>query len=97
MKSLPHPIILETACGHDGREKNLIKLINIAKKANGKCIKFQIFNLEERALDKTKEYKIFKRLVLNESSWKKCIQYAKKKKLFERLMSSYPFPILSKS
>ena len=82
MKPFPNPIILETACGHDGREKNLINLIDIAKKANGKCIKFQIFNLEERAEDKTKEYKIFKKLVLNENSWKRCIQYAKKKKLF---------------
>ncbi len=76
-----NPIILETACGHDGNLKNLFKLIDIAKFAKGKNIKFQIFNLEERALNNTKEYKIFKNLVLNESAWKKSIQYAKKKKL----------------
>ena len=79
MKKNTHPVILETACGHDGKEKNLFKLIDIAKQANAKNIKFQIFNLEERALKKTKENKIFKRLVLSEVSWKKSIQYAKKK------------------
>jgi N,N'-diacetyllegionaminate synthase len=82
MKNINHPIILETACGHDGKGTNLIKLIDIAKKANARNIKFQIFNLEERALKNTKEYKIFKKLVLNEDTWKKCIRYAKNKKLF---------------
>ncbi len=76
-----NPIILETACGHDGNEKNLLKLINIAKFAKGKNIKFQIFNLEERALKKTKEYKIFKNLVLSENTWRRSIQYAKKNNL----------------
>lgn len=75
------PIILETACGHDGSEKNLLRLIDIAYFSQGKNIKFQIFNLEERALINTKEYKIFKNLVLSENTWKKSIQYAKKKKL----------------
>jgi len=76
-----NPIILETACGHDGNEKNLVRLIDIVKFSQGKNIKFQIFNLEERALINTKEYKIFKDLVLSENTWKRSIQYAKKKKL----------------
>ena len=99
MNKITHPIILETACGHDGKEKNLIKLIDIAKKANAKNIKFQIFNLEERALEKTKEHKIFKRLVLSEVSWKNSIQYAKKKKLnvFSDIYGEYSLQIALKN
>ena len=41
------PILLETACGHNGNVNLLKKLIDIAKNAGAKQIKFQIFNLEE--------------------------------------------------
>ena len=54
MKKTTHPVILETACKYDGREKNLFKLIDIAKKASAKNIKFQIFNLEELGFTKYK-------------------------------------------
>ena len=58
MKIFKHPILLETACGHDGNESVLKKLIDIAKFAGAKQIKFQIFNVDERAQLNTKEYKI---------------------------------------
>ena len=82
MKIFKYPVILETACGHDGNVKTLKKLIDIAAKTEAKIIKFQIFNLEERALENTKEHRIFKPLLISEKNWKSIIYYAKKKKLY---------------
>ena len=50
MKIFKHPVILETACGHDGSVKTLKKLVDIATNTQSKIIKFQIFNLEKRGL-----------------------------------------------
>ena len=36
MKIFRHPILLETACGHDGQESVLKKLVNIAKNSGAK-------------------------------------------------------------
>tara|TARA_B100000989_G_C19533140_1_gene471581 strand:- start:4900 stop:6645 length:1746 start_codon:yes stop_codon:yes gene_type:complete len=93
MKIFKHPILLETACGHDGKENVLKKLVNIAKNSGAKQIKFQIFNIEERAEPNTKEYKIFKPLILNENSWKKILNYTKKQKLsvFADVYGDYSF------
>ena len=93
MKIFKHPILLETACGHDGKESVLKKLVNIAKNSGAKQIKFQIFNIEERAEPNTKEYKIFKPLILNENSWKKILNYTKKQKLsvFADVYGDYSF------
>ena len=81
MKIFSHPVILETACGHDGSEDVLKKLTDIAITAGAKQIKYQIFNLEERALPNTKEYKIFKPLCLEKKVWIRIIKYAKENKL----------------
>tara|TARA_B100000963_G_scaffold358210_1_gene382270 strand:- start:8432 stop:10192 length:1761 start_codon:yes stop_codon:yes gene_type:complete len=75
-------LIAETACGHNGDIKKLIKLINIAKNSGIKAIKFQIFKLDERSVPNSKEEKIFKNLTLSESEWKKAVNWAHKKKLF---------------
>lgn len=93
MKIFRHPILLETACGHDGKESVLRKLINIAKNSGAKQIKFQIFNIDERAELNTKEYKIFKPLILNEDTWKKILSYSKKQKLtvFADVYGDYSF------
>ena len=77
MKLFKHPIVLETACGHDGNVKILKKLVDIAAASGAKVIKFQIFNLKERAKDKTKESRIFKQLVIGEKDWKFIINYSK--------------------
>ena len=82
MKIFKYPVILETACGHDGNVKTLKKLIDIAAKTEAKIIKFQIFNLEERALENTKEHRIFKPLLISEKNWKSIIYYAKKRNLY---------------
>ena len=75
-------IIAETACGHDGNFNKLKTLIEIAKKSGSKAIKFQIYKLEERANKKTKEEKIFKKLLLSNEEWKKAVNLAHKKDLF---------------
>ena len=93
MKLLKHPVILETACGHDGSEKVLKKLTDIAVSAGGKQIKYQLFNLDERSLPNTKEYKIFKPLCLEKKSWNRIIKYAKNNKLkvFADVYGDYSF------
>ena len=93
MKIFRHPILLETACGHDGQESVLKKLVNIAKNSGAKQIKFQIFNIDERAEPNTKEYKIFKPLILNENTWKKILSYSKKQNLsvFADVYGDYSF------
>lgn len=75
-------IIAETACGHNGDFKKLKTLIEIAKKSEAKAIKFQIYKLEERANKKTKEEKIFEKLLLTDSEWNKAVKFAHKKGLF---------------
>jgi sialic acid synthase SpsE len=57
MNLFKHPLLLETACGHDGNEKTLKKLTDIAIDSGAKQIKFQIFSLDERSLPGTKERK----------------------------------------
>ena len=74
-------IIAETACGHNGSIKILKKLINIAKECGVKTIKFQMFDVKERAIPGTKEWSIFSKLELKDNDWKSAINYAKKKKL----------------
>ena len=81
MKKFKNPIILETACGHDGKERNLKMLTDLAISVKGKIIKYQIFNLDERSIENTKERKIFKNLVLDEKTWERIITYSKKKKI----------------
>ena len=78
-----NPLLIgEIACGHNGSLSILKKLINVAKKAGLKVIKFQIFTLAERSVSKSKEEKIFKKLTLSESEWKKAIRHAHANGLF---------------
>ena len=99
MKVFKHPVILETACGHDGSEKVLKKLTDIAIKTGAKQIKYQLFNLNERALPNTKEYKIFKPLCLKEKTWNRIISHAKKNKLkiFADVYGEYSFNLAKKN
>ena len=75
-------VIAETACGHDGSYKKLIKLIKIAKRSSIKSIKFQIYKIEERSLPKTKEEKIFGKLLLSDNEWMDAVKFAHKNGLF---------------
>tara|TARA_B100001027_G_scaffold215964_1_gene191088 strand:+ start:2780 stop:4525 length:1746 start_codon:yes stop_codon:yes gene_type:complete len=99
MKSFIHPLLLETACGHDGSEKTLTNLVKIASKAGAKQIKFQIFNLDERSLPNTIENKIFKPLVLSTKTWSKIIKFAKTKNLrvFADIYGDYSFKLAQKN
>ena len=71
-------LIVETACGHNGIK--LLKLMRMAKIVVP-TIKFQIFDVFERAIPGTKEWSIFSKLVLKDKNWKIAINYARKKKL----------------
>ena len=99
MKKFKNPIILETACGHDGKERNLKMLTDLAISVKGKIIKYQIFNLDERSIENTKERKIFKNLVLDEKTWERTITYSKKKKLisFADVYGNYSFNLAEKN
>tara|TARA_Y100000996_G_scaffold261511_1_gene205785 strand:- start:1101 stop:2843 length:1743 start_codon:yes stop_codon:yes gene_type:complete len=98
MKLFKHPIVLETACGHDGNVKVLKKLVDIAAASGAKVIKFQIFNLKERAKDKTKESRIFKQLIISEKDWKFIINYSKRKNLLilADVYGNYSFDLAKK-
>ena len=99
MELFKHPVILETACGHNGSEKVLKKLTDIAIKISAKQIKYQLFNIDERALPNTKEYKIFKPLCLREKTWNRIIGHAKKNKLkvFADVYGEYSFNLAKKN
>ena len=99
MNLFKHPLLLETACGHDGKEKTLKKLTDIAIDSGAKQIKFQIFSLDERSLPGTKERKIFEPLVLNRDIWYKIIRYCIKKKItaFADVYGEYSFKLAEKS
>jgi len=88
-----HPVLLETACGHDGNEKVLKNLTDIAINVSAKQIKYQLFNTEERALPNTKEERIFKPLCLEKKIWNKIIKYAQKNnlKVFADVYGHYSF------
>jgi spore coat polysaccharide biosynthesis protein SpsF (cytidylyltransferase family)/sialic acid synthase SpsE len=93
VKIFKHPVLLETACGHDGSEKVLKKLTDIAINVCAKQIKYQLFNIEERALPNTKEDKIFKPLCLEKKIWDRIIKYAQKNnlKVFADVYGNYSF------
>ena len=74
-------LIVETACGHNGDIRILKELINIAYNCGAETIKFQIFDVKERAIFETKEWSIFSKLQLDELEWKIAIDCAKKKGL----------------
>ena len=46
MKIFKHPVILETACGHDGSVKTLKKLVDIATNTNQKLLSSKFLTLK---------------------------------------------------
>ena len=81
MNLFSQKLVVETACGHNGNVKLLKNLINIAKNCGAKTIKFQIFQINERAIPGTKEWTIFSKLELKDKDWKNAINHARKNKL----------------
>lgn len=82
MNIFSQKLIVETACGHNGSIKLLKDLIKIAQNCGAKTIKFQIFDVNERAIPNSKEWSIFSRLELKDKDWKIAVDYAKKNKLY---------------
>ena len=74
-------IVAEIACGHSGQAKRLYELTKAACTTGVSAIKYQIFNLDERAEKNTKEYEIFKKVLLEEGIYRKAIEIAKESKL----------------
>ena len=74
-------IIAEVACGHDGDVNKLKQLIDCVAESCAQIIKFQIFVLEERAVEGEKAWDIFSRLELNKEEWKQAVHYAQEKGL----------------
>ena len=74
-------VIAETACGHDGDLEKLTQLIDSVAESGTKLIKFQLFYLEERALESEEEWHIFGRLLLQDEQWEKAVGYARSRQL----------------
>ena len=74
-------IVAEVACGHSGQADRLYELTKAACLTGVTSIKYQIFELNERAEEETKEYDIFKKHLLAESTYKKAIEIAREYKL----------------
>ena len=78
-------IIAEAGLNHNGKIKNALKLIDIAKKANINLVKFQLFRTSNfinnkiiyKKINFSKVYKRFLSLEFNETQWRKIINYAK--------------------
>ena len=79
-------IIAEAGLNHNGDFEKLIKLIDIAKKANADFVKFQLFKkknfinkkFSHKKVDYEKVYKRFQSLEFSFGEWKKAIQYGNK-------------------
>lgn len=92
----PPLIIPEIGINHDGNFKKALKLIDAAKKANAKLVKFQTHILDKEMIEtnikpgnsKNKIWDIIKKAQLSYLEEKKIQQYCKKKKL---IFISTPF------
>lgn len=80
-KNDPTYIIAEAGINHNGRLKNAIKMIDEAKKTGANAIKFQTFLAEDLTSEKSKFYKLFKKLELSNEDFRKLNNYASKKKI----------------
>ena len=74
-------IVAEIACGHSGIEERLFELTKTACEIGATAVKFQIFDLNERAEKNTKEYEIFEQHLLPIETYRKAIKIVRKNKL----------------
>jgi len=74
-------VIGEVACGHEGDLKRLTELIDVVASGKADYIKFQIFELLERAVPGEEAWEIFKKLVLTPEEWEKAFLHARNKNL----------------
>ena len=88
-------IIAEAGVNHNGKFKNCLKLIDVAKSADADYVKFQAYNSEELVLfespladyqkknikKKINQYQLLKKYELKIKDYKKLINYSKKKKI----------------
>ncbi len=74
-------VVAEIACGHTGIDKRLFELTSAAIDSGVSSIKYQIYNLHERAEQGTKEYDIFQKHLLNISAYEKAVSLARRKEI----------------
>jgi sialic acid synthase SpsE len=86
----PVYIIAEAGINHNGKLKNALKIIDKAKESGANAIKFQTFLAEDLASEKSKFFKLFKKLELSNNEFRKLKEYANKKKI-EFLSTPFSF------
>ena len=82
-------IIAEAGLNHNGKIKNAIKLIQIAKAAGADYIKFQLYktshlinrNYQHETVNYEEMYKKFYNREFSQNQWEKIINHAKKRKI----------------
>ena len=75
-------VIGEVACGHEGNPDRLKALIDCVAEMGAPAVKFQIFTLNERAIEGYPEWNIFSGLVLGKDQWRKAVDYSHQKGLY---------------
>lgn len=83
-------IIAEAGINHNGKLKIALKIIDKAKESGANAIKFQTFLAEDLASEKSKFFKLFKKLELSNEDFRKLKDYANKKKI-EFLSTPFSF------
>jgi len=74
-------VVGEIGLNHNGKIKNCIKMIDIAKKSGFDAVKLQISDPNESYFPKTKSYNYFKKYSLSEEKLVKVFNYAKQRKI----------------
>ncbi len=74
-------IIAEAGINHNGKLNNALKIIDKAKESGANAVKFQTFLAEDLASEKSKFFKLFKKLELSNNEFRKLNEYANKKKI----------------
>jgi len=87
-ESKPTFVIAEGGINHNGKLKLAKKIIEKAKSSGANAVKFQTFTASDLASTKSKYYKIFKKLELNNNEFEELSDYAKKKEI---IFLSTPF------
>ena len=85
-------LIAEAGINHNGKIKEAIKLVDLAKKSGADAIKFQTYNTDKRVKKTNPAYNILKKCELSFEEFEKIKKHCDKKKI---IFFSTPFDIES--